>query len=678
MENKQRVSIKAQIRIAFIGVVALALVITTMVAVVSMLRIRQDASDVLKTRMENNLTNMVTTKAEVANAELQRYTGYANMLADYLHMLYMSPEDYPPYEVLPPSKADADQFVMKRYIASEDISYESLKEECDLLGNADDVFKPIAMENEDEIVAIFYSTETGLQISYDKDSEVTAHDDRSEVYFNYFERPWYKMCKERQEVCFTDVYEDTYGRGYMITCVAPVYDGNGAFAGVVAMDMMIDHVYNVLIDFDILEGRSDYAFLVDGTGRAVSPLYKDSNIKNDPEIGEEICEKILGPEIGVSFSETSGAYYAYAPIKAVNWNLCLHVPEEMVLQPVEDMSIKIKSSVLMFLAIFAFITLLSLTAAGALSSGLIKPLLNLKKDAAEISSGNLDHVAKIYQNDEIGDLAVSFNNMAVSLKDYIANLTEVTAERERIGAELNVATQIQADMLPTNFPPFPDKKEFELYATMDPAKEVGGDFYDFFFIDDTHLCLVMADVSGKGVPAALFMVIAKTLIKHRAILDGTPSEILEYVNEQLCEGNEADLFVTVWLAVLDIKTGKGVAANAGHEHPVLMRAGGDFELVEYRHSPAVATMEGMKFRQHEFELHPGDRLFVYTDGVPEATDSSNELFGNERMLYVLNNNKDSSVYDLLKNMKSSIDGFVGEAPQFDDITMLVLNYYGER
>ncbi|WP_051464959.1 PP2C family protein-serine/threonine phosphatase [Butyrivibrio sp. FCS014] len=233
-------------------------------------------------------------------------------------------------------------------------------------------------------------------------------------------------------------------------------------------------------------------------------------------------------------------------------------------------------------------------------------------------------------------------------------------------------------MLPTNFPPFPDKKEFELYATMDPAKEVGGDFYDFFFIDDTHLCLVMADVSGKGVPAALFMVIAKTLIKHRAILDGTPSEILEYVNEQLCEGNEADLFVTVWLAVLDIKTGKGMAANAGHEHPVLMRAGGDFELVEYRHSPAVATMEGMKFRQHEFELHPGDRLFVYTDGVPEATDSSNELFGNDRMLYVLNNNKDSSVYDLLKNMKSSIDGFVGEAPQFDDITMLVLNYYGER
>ena len=677
MANQRRFSIKTQIRSTFISIMGLALLVTTIVGSISMLRIRQDAADALRMRMENNLTNTVNIKAEVANAELERYVGYANVLSYYLNMLYSYPDDYPPYEVLPPSKADHDVYTMKRYLAKPDMKYEDVKEECELLANAEDVFKPIALENEDEIVAIFYSTETGIQISFDADSEVTAHDDRSEVYFDYFDRPWYKKCKEEQQVCFTDVYEDTYGRGFMITCSAPVYD-HGAFAGVVSMDMMIDHVYNILVDFDILEGDSDYAFLVDNNGRAVSPLYKDSNIKDDPEIGTEICEKILGPDIGVSYSEESECYYAYAPIKAVNWNLCLHVPVEMVLEPVEDISIKIKSSIIMFLAIFAFVTGLSLTAAGVLSSGLTKPLLNLRKDAEEISSGNLDHVAKIYQNDEIGDLAVSFNNMAVSLKDYIANLTSVTAEKERIGAELNVATQIQADMLPRNFPPFPDKHEFELFATMKPAKEVGGDFYDFFFIDDTHLCLVMADVSGKGVPAALFMVITKTLIKHRAMLDGTPADILKYVNEQLCEGNEAELFVTVWLAILDIKTGKGLAANAGHEHPILMRAGGDFELVKYRHSPAVATMEGIKFSQHEFELHPGDRLFVYTDGVPEATDDSNELFGDDRMLHVLNNNKDASVSDLLEHMKSAIDGFVGEAPQFDDITMLVLDYYGER
>ena len=249
-------------------------------------------------------------------------------------------------------------------------------------------------------------------------------------------------------------------------------------------------------------------------------------------------------------------------------------------------------------------------------------------------------------------------------------------EKERIGAELNVATQIQADMLPRIFPAFPERTEFDLFASMAPAKEVGGDFYDFFLVDDDHIALVMADVSGKGVPAALFMVIAKTLIKNRALLGESPATILKNVNEQLCEGNEAELFVTVWLAVIQISTGKGMAANAGHEHPVIRRAGGQYELVTYRHSPAVATMEGIKFREHPFELHPGDSLFVYTDGVPEATNSKDELFGNDRMLEALNKEPDARPEQLLKNVRSSIDTFVGDAPQFDDITMLGFTYIG--
>jgi sigma-B regulation protein RsbU (phosphoserine phosphatase) len=233
-------------------------------------------------------------------------------------------------------------------------------------------------------------------------------------------------------------------------------------------------------------------------------------------------------------------------------------------------------------------------------------------------------------------------------------------------------------MLPRKFPAFPDRNEFDLHATMDPAKEVGGDFYDFFLLDDDHIVLVMADVSGKGVPAALFMVIAKTLIKNRAFMGGSPSEILEYTNEQLCSSNDSEMFVTVWLAIIEISTGKGIAANAGHEHPVIKRAGGDYELVEYRHSPAVATIEGLHFMEHEFELHPGDNIFVYTDGVPEATNAENELFGNERMLEALNRKKDSNSAEILDNMKLAIDEFVGEAPQFDDITMLAFRYFGKQ
>ena len=306
------------------------------------------------------------------------------------------------------------------------------------------------------------------------------------------------------------------------------------------------------------------------------------------------------------------------------------------------------------------------------------PIGHLAKFTQAITgaSGITDKRAEVRTGDEIESLNDSFNYMLDQLDIYIKNLSAVTAEKERIGAELNIATQIQADMLPRIFPAFPERKEFDLYATMTPAKEVGGDFYDFFLIDDDHLGLVMADVSGKGVPAALFMVIAKTLIKNRALLGESPAEILRNVNSQLCEGNEAELFVTVWLAVIEISTGKGLAANAGHEHPAIRRADGQFELVIYRHSPAVATMDGVRFREHEFRLNPGDSLFVYTDGVPEATDANNVLLGSERMVDALNRDPDAAPRELLANVRAAIDEFVGDAPQFDDITMLGVRYFG--
>ncbi len=278
--------------------------------------------------------------------------------------------------------------------------------------------------------------------------------------------------------------------------------------------------------------------------------------------------------------------------------------------------------------------------------------------------------------DEIGVLAESFGTMITELEDYMVDLQRVTSEKERIEADLSIATQIQADMLPRIFPPFPEKEEIGVFASMTPAKEVGGDFYDFFLVDDTHLALVIADVSGKGVPAALFMVIAKTLIKNRLQTGEAPAEALANVNAQLCEGNEAGFFVTVWLAVIDLETGDALEANAGHEYPAVRRGSGLYELVKTRHSPAVAVMEGMRFRQTEFHLDPGDRLFVYTDGVTEATNAQNELFGEERLLEALNRDPDAMPTELLPGVKKEIDAFVGEAPQFDDITMLGFIYNG--
>ncbi|WP_051525951.1 SpoIIE family protein phosphatase [Butyrivibrio proteoclasticus] len=345
--------------------------------------------------------------------------------------------------------------------------------------------------------------------------------------------------------------------------------------------------------------------------------------------------------------------------------------------------VDIKRAIANFLIILFVVSLIAAAIICALQiimsqKTIVSPINILSKAAIAYGNHEEEEIfskVNIHTGDEIENLSDAMKRMEQDIKDYIANLTAVTAERERMGAELNVATKIQADMLPKIFPKFSDKKEYDVFASMNPAKEVGGDFYDVFEIDDSHLGLVVADVSGKGVPAALFMVIAKTLIKNRALLGGSPSEVLEYANNQLCEGNEAGYFVTVWFAILNIKTGKGVAANAGHEHPAIRRAGGEFELSIYKHSMAVATLEGLKFKEHEFELGHGDVLFCYTDGVTEATDANNELFGNDRLIEALNNAPDENMGSLCEGVKKSIDDFVGEAPQFDDITMLGIRFY---
>ena len=292
--------------------------------------------------------------------------------------------------------------------------------------------------------------------------------------------------------------------------------------------------------------------------------------------------------------------------------------------------------------------------------------------------GDFDKKSDIDTSDEIGDLARGFNKMQDDLKLYTENLKTVTADKERIGAELNVATQIQADMLPRIFPPFPQKNEFDLFASMTPAKEVGGDFYDFFLVDEDHLALVMADVSGKGVPAALFMMVTKILINERTLSGDTPAEILSVVNDRICDHNDADMFVTVWLGILEISTGKITAANAGHDDPAIYRAGGEFAIVKNRHGPVIGAMEGMAYHDFTIDLQPGDKLFLYTDGVPEATDATEKMFTLDGMLNVLNESRDLPPEEILGAVWNRVNAFVGDAPQFDDLTMLCLEYKGTK
>ena len=310
----------------------------------------------------------------------------------------------------------------------------------------------------------------------------------------------------------------------------------------------------------------------------------------------------------------------------------------------------------------------------------LHPVTKITEEASRFSHKNDRPEKKLSEtvknNDEIGDLACSIEHMEERIVKYVDDLTKVTAEKERISTELNLATKIQASMLPSIFPPFPDRTEFDIYASMDPAKEVGGDFYDFFLVDDDHLCLVMADVSGKGVPAALFMMASKIILANYAKMGKTPSEILTAANATICSSNREDMFVTVWLGILEIPTGRLTAANAGHEYPVLMQPDGKFELYKDKHGFVIGGMAGLKYKEYTIDMKPGSKLFLYTDGVPEATDAEKELFGNERMVAALNEKPDGSPQEILKTVRNSVDAFVKDAEQFDDLTMLCLEYKG--
>lgn len=269
--------------------------------------------------------------------------------------------------------------------------------------------------------------------------------------------------------------------------------------------------------------------------------------------------------------------------------------------------------------------------------------------------------------------------LAALISHYILASRERRAlalEKERVSTELALATRIQSNFLPKIFPPFPDRHEFDLYASMTPAREVGGDLYDFFLIDEDHLCLVIGDVSGKGVPASLFMMLASALIHHVAMHELSPAKILTEVNAEICNRNPEEMFVTVWLGVLEISTGILTAASAGHEYPTLRMPGGVFELIKDKHGFVLGGMPGIRYREYTLNLEPGSCLFVYTDGVPEATDASKQMYGTDRMIQALNTNPEAAPSAILESVRNSVSAFVGNAEQFDDLTMLCLEYKG--
>ena len=311
-------------------------------------------------------------------------------------------------------------------------------------------------------------------------------------------------------------------------------------------------------------------------------------------------------------------------------------------------------------------------AARSLAKWVFIPIKRVSDEASRFARENTkgEELGDVSRFEEIDTLSRSIDKMETDMVNYIENLTAYTAERERIGMELSFAKNIQHSSLPAKFPAFPDRTDFDIYAYMKPAREVGGDFYNFRLLDDDHLAMWIGDVSDKGVPAALFMMAINIVINNRASMGGTPAEIMAFVNNNICEHNEANLFVTIWLGILEISTGRLTFVNAGHEEPALYRKGGSFELYKTKHNVAVGVFPDIEYTSYDIHLGRGDKLFVYTDGVPEATDMFDKLYTTGRMLEALNKYRDGSPQEILEGINKSVKEFVGDRPQFDDLTML--------
>ena len=397
---------------------------------------------------------------------------------------------------------------------------------------------------------------------------------------------------------------------------------------------------------------------------------------SNPErlISESNSETVFNDENGNPVSAFS------MTMKSPAWTLVREVPMENYEQVIR----RVRGAICLIAIV---VLLIALAIYRLWLKGFMRQFNLLLKGIIRMGEGELEPMASVpYTIQEFETMQQEIDRTSLALNQQMDTIRRMERkqmeqenmikEQERIVKELSTARQIQKSVLPHIFPPFPDRAEIDLFATMDPAKDVGGDFYDFYFIDEDHLCLVIADVSGKGIPAALFMMLSKRILEDLARQERTPSTILEKANDLLCDNNQAEMFVTVWLGILEISTGKLTAANAGHEFPAICEKGGSFELYKDTHGFVVGGMEGVHYKGYDLQLNPGDKLFVYTDGVPEATDGSGEMFGTDRMITALRSCTDNTPEEILQGVKSAVDSFVGDAEQFDDLTMMCLEYKG--
>ena len=660
-----------------------------------------DSKTALIEQSKTHLLKIAQDQAAISNAFLEKVENEVNFMAQFASRIWAEGGFVKGRHSYYIDEKPKDILAASCYFIPKGVNRSYLETEIDLSSSMDEIFAPI-YANDSNLDSVYLGTALGLFRNYPWSSDL-------EPSYDHRKRLWYKEAIKNKRMVWSKPYINVGTNELIVTCSKPFYSPKNKLIGVVAADVTLKVLNNYILNTQI--GKRGYSFLIDSKGNLIAhpginaggkkwnEKYLTRNLLKSNSSGlRKVVRGMIEGKTGIQRFEgdpiISGddKYVAYAPLTSTKWSLGVAMPVSEIIAPAlttaerislattqtaKDIRSRIKNVMYLIGGIFLVTIIVVWGLAHRISKRIALPILKLKEGVQIVGKGNLDYRLNIKTGDEIEELASAFNKMAEDLKNHIEHLKRVTAENERIESELKIARNIQASMLPRVFPPFPERREFDIFATMVPAKEVGGDLYDFFFVDKNKLCLIIGDVSGKGVPASLFMAISKILLKREAMEGVSANEILARVNDVIVTDNQTCMFVTLFCVILDTDTGKMEFSNGGHNPPLIARAGGDFEFMNVPAGFVVGAMEDVKFTKGELTLSPGDGIFLYTDGVTEAMNSDKEMFSERRLRDSLCRLKGESPEKIIKGMMRKIEDFTQGAPQSDDITMLAIKFKGE-
>lgn len=657
---------------------------------------------------KDTLLRLVTSQAHQADDLIVDVRQDVEVLSKSMTKISLHPEYYNERSIADPLQSEIRSGQAYILYSNEDIAQDKyLRHEIGIASAIQDGLVDIAMTYRPYRMSVYVASKKGYFITVDimPDDGLSDEMDGTHI-FEARERTWYLAAKNANKIVFSDVYTDYVTKKPCITCAAPYYDAQG-FAGVVGFGMYLDVWHDVLMDPAV----NPYpCFVLTDKGEVVVSSHTDGDltVSTGTDIRKALSGKMaqaaaemVEKKSGVRYVEVNGSpfYLAFAPMNAIGWSLGILTPADVVFTQADgiretflgmlsefhnNVDASYRHFNLFLAAALLGVLLLFLVLSHVLAKQFVRPIQKLTSGVQDIAKGNLEGKIDIHTGDELELLGDSFNTMTKELQEHILRLTSVTAEKERIATELNVASELQFSMLPSDFSVGAGR--IDIFAAMAPAKTVGGDFYDFYMLDENNLAVVIADVSGKGVPAALFMAAAKDCLKHCLLSMESPDELEKAVikaNERLCENNEKTFFVTVFLGVLDLRSGLLRFVNAGHNPPLLRskQEGNVFQPLRMRRNFAFAVVDDWQYVHDEIQLAEGEVLFLYTDGVTEAENEARQMYSMNRLQDFLNGEKAGkaeSMQELLGIVWAELGRFAGKAEQSDDITMLAIAYGGSK